>query len=232
MAVVMMVMMPMSVNAAGVKDVFDAKYYASIYPDLQAAFGNNEKALLQHYLTNGLKEGRIANPTFNLVAYRNGYADLQAAFGDNWDAYANHYLTCGKAEGRTIGTITAAEQQTKQTSDIYNKMIALKPQYPEGMHWTNDNYYLWQGYINAHGCVAFACILSDAAFGTETPFTEHRDFNNVKVGDIIRLYNDTHSAIVLEVQGDSLIIAEGNYNKSIHWGRKIPKKGDYIWTRY
>ena len=38
----------LSVSAAGLKEVFNAKYYADTYPDLKAAFGYDEKALYRH----------------------------------------------------------------------------------------------------------------------------------------------------------------------------------------
>ena len=65
----------------------------------------------------------------------------------------------------------------------------------------------------------------------------HKDYSNIKVGDILRVDNDTHSVIVLEVLEDSVIVAEGNYNSAIHWGREIPKAElidphSYIMTRY
>ena len=71
----------------------------------------------------------------------------------------------------------------------------------------------------------------------ETRATIHHDYNNIRVGDILRVENDTHSVIVLEVKQDSVIVAEGNYNSSIHWGRELQKadladNGSYIMTRY
>lgn len=232
------------VSAAGVRDVFDAKYYAASYADLKALYGDDEEALFQHYMSCGLQEGRIANPVFDIAAYRGGYADLQAVFGDNWDAYADHYLTIGRAEGRTIGVKSEAEvQQAAQQAEsarenaAYQAMIALKAQYPEGMHWTNDNYYGWNGgiYSGGYGCAGFAFMLSDAAFG-KAPARMHYDFGSVRVGDIVRMNGDTHSVIILEVRDNSVIVAEGNYNSSIHWGREISKAalaaGDNVITRY
>ena len=37
---------------------FDAAYYAAAYPDVAAACGTEEKALLQHYLSSGQAEDR------------------------------------------------------------------------------------------------------------------------------------------------------------------------------
>lgn len=121
---------------------------------------------------------------------------------------------------------------------IYDALIAQQAVFPEGMNWTNDNFYRWKGgiYTGGYGCAGFAFAVSDAAFG-EAPAVMHTDYSNVKVGDILRLDNDTHSVIVLEVKADSVVVAEGNYNGSIHWGREIPKSkimgaGSYIMTRY
>ncbi|MGN0377011.1 MAG: hypothetical protein ACI4ED_05195 [Suilimivivens sp.] len=38
--------------------VFDAEYYAETYPDVKAAFGNDETALYNHYMQYGRSEGR------------------------------------------------------------------------------------------------------------------------------------------------------------------------------
>lgn len=237
---VMLLVGSLDVSAAGVRDVFDAEYYGNTYADVKAVCGNDEEALFQHYMNYGLNEGRVGSPEFNLVEYRNGYADLQAAFGDNWDAYANHYLTVGIAEGRTIGVTTGAVQDHAQpiNNNIYDALIAQKAIYPEGMHWDNSNYYGWHGgiYSGGYGCAGFAFALSDAAFG-DAPARMHYDYNNIKVGDIVRMNNDTHSVIILEVQSDSVIVAEGNYNYSVHWGRRISKESlaasaNHVITRY
>ena len=44
---------------------------------------------------------------------------------------------------------------------VYNAMIAMKKQYPEGMSWTEDDSYNWNGGIYPGGtaCAAFAFIL-------------------------------------------------------------------------
>ncbi len=98
--------------SAAQEDLFDAQYYAEAYPDIAAAVGNDENALLQHYLNYGITEGRSASAYFNALAYKTANADLAAAFGDDWDAYADHYIQSGVAEGRYAGgtrAITDAE---------------------------------------------------------------------------------------------------------------------------
>ena len=43
----------------------------------------------------------------------------------------------------------------------------------------------------------------------------------IHVGDGLRMNNDGHSVVVLEVNGTNVTVAEGNFNSSVHWGRKI-----------
>lgn len=80
--------------------VFDADYYYNTYPDVAAAIGNNTEALLNHFVTFGVGEGRSASAEFNPQAYRARYADLQQAFGNDMAAYCRHYVNYGKQEGR------------------------------------------------------------------------------------------------------------------------------------
>ena len=105
-------------KAAGLKDVFDAKYYADQYPDLKAAFGYDEKALFQHFMNNGLKEGRNMSPILNVQAYRESYEDLDKAFGDNWDAYVEHYFTFGVNERRQEGVLFDPLEYADSYGDI------------------------------------------------------------------------------------------------------------------
>lgn len=142
---------------------------------------------------------------------------------------------CLAAVVTPAGAATTAPTQQQ----AYERMIALKSEYPEGKRWTNDNFYAWNGgvYSGGYGCAGFAFILSDAAFGDlPARVLEEFTYTDVKVGDILRINHDTHSVIVLEVQSDRVVVAEGNYNSSIHWGRTLTKakveEADYIMTRY
>ena len=134
------------------------------------------------------------------------------------------------------GSSSSKEKLTE--SRVYRKIIAQKDTYKEGRRWTNKNYYDWKGgiYDRGYGCAGFAFLLSDAAFG-DLPARKHRNFSKIKVGDIVRLEHDRHSVIVLKKEADGVIVAEGNYDDSIHWGRKllyseIRKTGTYVFTRY
>jgi hypothetical protein len=68
--------------------------------DLQAAFGDNAEALIAHFVTYGMSEGRQAKADFNVYSYKDKYEDLRNAFGDDIKSYYVHYVNYGQAEGR------------------------------------------------------------------------------------------------------------------------------------
>lgn len=142
---------------------------------------------------------------------------------------------------KDIIVMASEQKQMPVTTEdaAYNAMIALKSSYPEGMAWDNSNYYNWNGgyFLGGYGCAGFAFMLSDAAFGTaQAQVVYDVVFSSLHVGDILRINNDSHSVIVLEVHDDYVVIAEGNYNRSIHWGGTLSKAeveaADYKMTRY
>lgn len=153
-------------------------------------------------------------------------------------AAADDYEVTGYAVGEAESVETTTTKEPTE-AEAYQKMIALKSSYPEGMRWTNDNFYAWKGgiYYGGYGCAGFAFLLSDAAFG-DLPARMHTEFtyDQIRVGDILRINNDTHSVIILAKTSTYVTIAEGNYNSSIHWGRTLSKEkvlqSDYIMTRY
>ena len=87
-------------NGVDYSTVFDPVYYLGHYQDLRNAFGNNYDLAFKHFISNGMKEARIAKESFNVVNYRNRYVDLRNAFGSNWAAYYTHYISYGIKENR------------------------------------------------------------------------------------------------------------------------------------
>lgn len=140
-----------------------------------------------------------------------------------------------------VGLCTAAAANVPTEAEAYQKIIAMKSQYPEGRAWTNSHRYDWNGgSYGAGGCMGFAFMMSDAAFGnlpardiyptSGNPIT----LSDLRVGDILRLPG--HSVVVLEKHSDHIIVTEGNYQRKVHWGRKISaakvKTANYYTTRY
>lgn len=81
--------------------VYNPGYYAAHNPDLVAAYGYDESALIKHFVNCGIKEGRQACANFNVSSYIAHNPDLVAAFGENNNlAYIKHYINNGQKEGR------------------------------------------------------------------------------------------------------------------------------------
>lgn len=87
-------------------NLFDADFYLALYPDLQAAFGDNEEEATIHWLAHGLpREGRRGNRAFDVQYYLNHYGDVANALGTvsqhRLMGGARHWLSFGIAsEGR------------------------------------------------------------------------------------------------------------------------------------
>lgn len=80
--------------------IYQQAYYIQCNPDVYQAIGNDPDALFQHFVNNGMAEGRIASPEFNVQVYMQYYPDLVKVFGTDLKQYYLHYMNSGKAEGR------------------------------------------------------------------------------------------------------------------------------------
>ena len=80
--------------------VYNYQDYLNCNPDLATQFGANQKALFEHFVTQGMKEGRQGSAEFNLNAYKANNPDLVAMFGDDNVKYYEHFISSGRAEGR------------------------------------------------------------------------------------------------------------------------------------
>lgn len=163
----------------------------------------------------------------------------------------NVVITCTD-QGYTIYTCTRDGCDYSEKADytdynpteeqVYNDIIALKEIYREGDTWSEgDEYYrTWSGGLfgGADACMGFAIMLSEEAFGY-LPARKHTDFSNIKVRDIVSLYNNGHAAIVIEVTEDGgVYTAEGNVGAgTITWKSgysylDVEQYFNYVITRY
>jgi hypothetical protein len=142
--------------------------------------------------------------------------------------------------GNLIGSMTCKVGVSKKITakQARRKIMAMKKTYKEGLSWTNENrQYFWEATnCQCYGCIALCGEISDKVFGKYAPVTKHSNFSRIKAGDHIRIGNE-HSVTVLRKNGNTLTVVEGNYNATVHWGRKITKKelqesGFYVETRY
>ena len=101
LSLIILLLIPLKVNAREIS-AFDAKFYASTYPDVVNAVGTDENALLNHFITNGIKEGRFGSPSYEFQAsyYYLNNPDVAQVTGTNPYLLLQHFLSFGKAEGR------------------------------------------------------------------------------------------------------------------------------------
>lgn len=86
------------------KLIIDVEAYKAAYSDLEAAFGDDLDAYIEHYLTMGIYEGRTKGALFDPLAYAEAYSDVKEACGNDISAIVDHYVKYGVSENRTAGT--------------------------------------------------------------------------------------------------------------------------------
>ena len=153
----------------------------------------------------------------------------------------------GRAPRLHAAAVSAAEEQS-----VYQKLLAMKSQYPEGKQFDNftpyslaSNPYIWEAARErSAGCAAFAAILSDAVFGTSGSVREYNNIREARSGDVLRYKAGSyeHSVIVLRRLSDSVEVAEANVVGAdrvgrVRWGRTISfnelqSNKVYFYTRY
>ena len=97
--------------------VYDFDFYTSNNGDVLSAFTTvkgglrfvDDAAVLRHFVSCGMAEGRRGSDSFDVYGYRNRYTDLRKAFGRNLKSYYIHYLNCGIKEGRNGASMTGYE---------------------------------------------------------------------------------------------------------------------------
>jgi hypothetical protein len=133
--------------------------------------------------------------------------------------------------------LSSNAQESLTESIVYNRLIARKTQtgYIEGTAWDNSHKYVntvkFFGYpagcYTGNGCFGFMMDMmeycSNYEYAIEKIDATYENLPKIRVGDGVRVKNDTHSVIVLEVadDGHTVTVAEGNYGSAVHWGRKI-----------
>ena len=80
--------------------VYNYSYYINHNLDVYAVIGGDSKAMLKHFVSWGMTEGRHSIETFNVWKYKNRYFDLSQAYGNDLKSYYYHYINYGYAEGR------------------------------------------------------------------------------------------------------------------------------------
>lgn len=105
---------------SGIEFIYNKDYYLENNPDVFQAYGGDDALTLYHFLTYGMREGRIANPVFDPQYYRDSYPDLNAAFGDDISKYYYHFLNFGISESRRSSPVFDVVYYKNHYPDLIN----------------------------------------------------------------------------------------------------------------
>ena len=110
-------------NGVDYSKVYDYVYYLINNLDVFNAYGGDPYKTLEHFVKNGMREGRQGKASFDVKSYRNKYAGLRQSFGNNLERYYEHYMKYGYAEGRiATGVPTIQDPITKLNGVDYSKV--------------------------------------------------------------------------------------------------------------
>ena len=115
------------------RSLFNAKEYAKMYPDVAEAYKGLinplvfEQKLFEHFINNGIWEGRQPSASFSVAAYASAYSDLKKAFGSHIVEYYKHYYntTVIGNENRTITTVQKAQDAGIKVTDFSGNTVAV-----------------------------------------------------------------------------------------------------------
>ena len=166
----------------------------------------------------------------------------QAEAADAYRTRVGVALTAGQVDPALSAETVEGPDHVLTESEAYQKLTAMQAAFPEGMSYSSKNHYRSNVIVVAdngtymsdygHGCSAFGYYTSDTLFGyLPTRYTNFSNvkFNKIMVGD--RILTADHEMVVLEVYSDCVLVAEGNYDGQMHWGRKISAaeiSSDYV----
>lgn len=94
---------------------YDPVYYLFGYSDLSTAFNNDPAGAEDHWLTEGIYEGRVASPIFDMDYYRTSYSDLSNMTRIQ---AVTHWVTQGSNEGRNSSPVFNVTYYIQNNSDL------------------------------------------------------------------------------------------------------------------
>lgn len=149
-----------AVEDAGMWDVlFDADFYKDNYPMLALEYHDDDAALLQHFQTVGVHEGRQASEAFNVAAYmENCSKDIKTAFGDHYECYYFYWAMNQKTESKV-----------DTASDGHPLQMTVK--LTELQEWELEHVNEYRDEVDVHDVVVDPEFLAFAGFRAQQDFT-------------------------------------------------------------
>ena len=77
---------------------YNSTFYANAQADVKAAYGTNTDLLWSHFVHYGIKEGRRANPVFDMRYYASNNSYVKNTFGTDYKAIMEYYVNIGYKE--------------------------------------------------------------------------------------------------------------------------------------
>lgn len=228
-------------------EMFDAEFYAQTYQDVYAAFGNDEKALYNHYKTYGKNEGRL--PYSNAKVTKSGensaatkeqmedaailqkLEEFKATYpeGTPWN-FNNTYKTTskGRINSGTVGScqsfaylvqdyVFGPGKKVKGKATGFESYINNDIRKANGGTWTASPKF----YPETGAVGAWEVAGYDGQDPTVNANFE-KIYANLRVGDLIQ--DAYHISMVISKDDTGVTIAEGNFNGKVHYGRRILKE--------
>ncbi|RHP51237.1 hypothetical protein DWZ37_05135 [Clostridiaceae bacterium AF31-3BH] len=195
-------------NGVDYAAVYDYQYYVNRYADIKNAFGDDDIAVLRHFVNTGMSEGRIGSDKFNVYLYKANYPDLQKAYGNDLKAYYMHYLRNGRNEGRS-GNISFAGKQSFQVkncivSSFDNTTLTLTLELAKKDSSISTNEDLYVVLMNSKGSsfveLKKGNVSSESEISVKVTFTDNDSFKAfamgkyaiaVKKGDTYQIVSDS-----------------------------------------
>ncbi len=184
-------------------------------------------------------------------AYNHTYKERPNYYTCDWDAYPERSTTV-IYDGWEHVKLQLNVKKTE--TEIQTAIEELKVLYPDGKYWNDGNSGVTDSPCHNNGgydkcnyyygvtsllrdksnygyqCFGFASLVSDYIFGKTTAAYPHYSYEELRVGDHVRLddYNPyCHSMIVIEKTDDHIVVVECNADYQtciINWGREISRE--------
>ena len=105
--------------AAMPRCLIDPAFYLSRHPDIREAFGDDHRKALEHWFSDGIREGRDSSPAFSVRFYLDSYQDLKNALGNSgFLAAYRHWLAFGLRERRVGSRAFSVDYYLGQYGDL------------------------------------------------------------------------------------------------------------------
>ena len=79
-------------NGLDYSSIFDPYFYLTHYEDLNLLYKQTPSRSFDHFVSYGLREGRMAHPKFSIRSYMKGNQQLLKQFGSDEIAFAEHFI--------------------------------------------------------------------------------------------------------------------------------------------